>query len=314
MILTRSPLRIPLGGGGTDFPSYYLKHGGYILGFALDKYVHVALNKTLDNKIRLKYSKTECVDSLDELENRVAAETLKYYDIEGGIEVATFSDVPEGSGLGGSSSFCVALVSALRCLLDLDQDKEIIFSDAYRIERQLAGQPGGMQDQWFASYGSVHCFELGEQDEATKSRSINVDDFIKNLRLVYTGTGRNDLGIADRQTKQSTDQDTMMLWNLQMTKILGRKIEDNIREGNFDAVGQIFHTHWLNKKERDESISNSVVDQMYEEGLNNGALGGKLLGLGGGGYLMFYTNNGWYPDKHIPIGIDREGCKVVYKS
>ena len=168
MIVTRAPLRIPLGGGGTDFPSYYLKYGGYILGFALDKYVHCVLHDTIDDKIRLKYSKTEVVDDVDRLENRIAAEALKWYSITKGVEVATFSDVPESSGLGGSSAFCVALVTALRHKLGLPMDKYIIFASAYDIERNKAGQPGGIQDQYFASFGGAWALELGKKFKTGK--------------------------------------------------------------------------------------------------------------------------------------------------
>jgi len=314
MILTRAPLRIPLGGGGTDFPSYYLRYGGYILGFALSKYVHVALNPTIDRKIRLKYSKNECVDNVDDLENRIAAEALKYFGVEKGVEVVTFSDVPEGSGLGASSSFCVALVSALRAFLSLDQDREEIFNEAYHIERVLAGQPGGMQDQWFASYGGVHCFELGSSDEEVKSRKIDITGLLPKLRLVYADGGRTDLGIAERQVESTNELRPDILENLNFVKQLGLGIEDAIRSHYYDTVGHLFHKHWLNKKKRDSQITNSKIDELYELAYCQGVLGGKLLGLGGGGYLLLYTNNGWRHPREVPISVDTEGVKVVYNS
>jgi len=314
MILTRAPLRIPVGGGGTDFPSYYLKHGGYILGFAIDKYVHVALNETIDSKVRLKYSKNEVVDTADQLENRIAAEALKFYGIENGIEIVTFSDVPEGSGLGSSSAFCVALVAALRQFTKRDLDKEILFNEAYQIERVLAAQPGGMQDQWFAAYGGVHCFELGSNDEHVKSRSIDLQEFIERLRLIYAGGGRTDLGIAERQNEKTASLDQGMIRNLDNVKRIGFLIEDSIRKGNYDKVGRIFHHHWLNKKNRDSSITNSDINRLYELARYQGVSGGKLLGLGGGGYLLLYTNNGWKHPDEIEFSIDYEGAKVVYQT
>ncbi|MBA7637235.1 D-glycero-alpha-D-manno-heptose 7-phosphate kinase [subsurface metagenome] len=162
MIVTRAPLRIPLGGGGTDFPSYYLKYGGYILGFAIDKYVYVVFHDTIDGKIRLKYSKNEIVEDVDKLENRTAAEALKAYGVTKGVEIATFSDVSESSGLGGSSAFCVALVVALRYKLGLSLDKQEIYQSAYDIERIKAKQPGGIQDQIFASLGGTWSITLGD--------------------------------------------------------------------------------------------------------------------------------------------------------
>src|SRR4030042_313264 len=168
VIVTRAPLRIPLGGGGTDFPSYYLKYGGYVLGFALNQYVHVVVHPTRDGMIHLKYSKAEASEDVDALDNRVAAEALKWFGWKGGIEIATFSDVPEGSGLGGSSAFCVALVKALDLLTAEERGRRLmnryeIFAAAWDIERNCAGQPGGMQDQFFASFGGGWSIELGEK-------------------------------------------------------------------------------------------------------------------------------------------------------
>ena len=312
MILTRAPLRIPLGGGGTDFPDYYLKHGGYILGFALDKYVHVVLHDTIDNKIRLKYSHTECVDHTDELENRVAAEALNTFGITGGIEIATFSDVPESSGLGGSSSFCVALVAALRAKLGKPIVKEEIFQEAYNIERIKARQPGGMQDQWFAAYGGVHCIDL---DGANPQRNgIDLTEFLTTLRLLYTGTGRSDLSIAHDQVAKVQENDSQMLERLADIKGLGRDVESCIRKGDYSGVGSIFHTHWQSKKVRNGHISNDVIDNIYKGTLEAGAVGGKLLGLGGGGYLLLSVPENFEMEGLLPLGIDTEGVKVVYRN
>ena len=311
MIITRAPLRIPLGGGGTDFPSYYLKYGGFILGFSLNKYVYVVLHDTINGKIRLKYSKNEVVDNLDQLENRVAAEALKQYGISGGIEIATFSDVPESSGLGGSSSFCVALVTALRKKLGMSLDKLEISASAYDIERVKAGQPGGIQDQFFAALGDAWCLKL---DEEFVNSKLDVSGLLPKLRLVYTNTGRTDLGIASVQTKKTVDFDRAMVDNLDTIKSLGYSIQEEILKENYDEVGKLFHRHWELKKKRDGSISNSEVDKLYGLAKSKGALGGKLLGLGGGGYLLLYTNNELNGLDCMPVGIDTEGVKVLYEG
>lgn len=311
MIITRAPLRVPLGGGGTDFPSYYQKYGGFILGFALDKYVYVVLHDTLDSKIRLKYSKTEVTEDVDSLGNRVAAEALKSYGLTKGIEVATFSDVPESSGLGGSSAFCVALVTALRHKLGLNLDKYEIFQSAYDIERVQAGQPGGIQDQLFASLGGAWYTPLGESGEVNL-KSIDLSSLLPKLKLVHTNTTRTDLGIAVDQTKKTQEKDKELLDSLDLTKKLGIGLKNHIEEGNLDRVGDLFHTHWLNKKKRSTLISNSNLDTVYGEAMDNGATGGKLLGLGGGGYFLFYVPNKLEGFETVDFGVDWEGVKVIY--
>lgn len=312
VIVARAPLRIPLGGGGTDFPSYYLKYGGYILGFALDKYVHVVMHDTIDDKIRLKYSKTEEVNHMDDLENRVAAEALKWYGITSGIEVATFSDVPECSGLGGSSAFCVALVAALRHKLGMSDSKEEIMASAYDIERNQAKQPGGMQDQFFASFGGAWKLELGEQFE---TEQVDVSGLLPRLKLIYTNTGRTSLRIASSQNENITRGNEEVLANLRRVKELGYRIEGQLRHGNYDRIGELFHKHWENKKKRHPAISNTRVNQEYKRARAKGVLGGKLLGLGGGGYLLLYSTNGKASESNwIDVGLDTEGSKICYEG
>lgn len=312
MIITRAPLRIPLGGGGTDFPSYYLKYGGYILGFAIDKYVYVVSHDTIDGKIRLKYSKNEVVDDVDDLENRVAAEALKAYGVTKGIEAATFADVPESSGLGSSSAFCVALIVALRYKLGLSLDKSEIFRSAYDIERIKAKQPGGIQDQLFASLGGAWSATLGEG--LPKLKMIDLSSLLPNLKLVYSNTTRANLEIASAQTRDTENKDSAVLNSLHLTKELGQRIEKCIQDGNLDEVGNIFHAHWLNKKRRNNLISSVQLDSIYERALSKGATGGKLVGSGGGGYFLFYVPKKLAGFEAVPFSIDGEGAKVIYSS
>ncbi len=311
MIIARAPLRIPLGGGGTDFPGYYLKYGGYVLGFALDKYVHVVIHDTIDDKIRLKYSKTEVVDDVDKLENRVAAEALKWYGVTEGIEVATFSDVPESSGLGGSSAFCVALVAALRKKIGMKLDKREIFASSYDIERVRAHQLGGMQDQYFASFGGAWSLDLGQ--EFTRE-PVCVTRLLPKLKLVYTNTFRPASSIADDQTSRTSAGDSATLKSLDSTKELGYQIRNHLVMGEVEAVGRLFNEHWEVKKSRDGRITNSEVDRVYEVARGKGALGGKLLGIGGSGYLLLYSEGSLKGMDCIPVGLDTEGVKVVYQN
>jgi len=312
MIVARAPLRIPLGGGGTDFPGYYTKHGGYILGFALDKFVHVVLNDTIDGKIRLKYSKNEVVDDVDDLDNRVAAEALKTYGVTRGVEVATFADVPESSGLGGSSAFCVALVVALRHKLGKSMDKYEIFQSAYDIERIKAGQPGGVQDQLFASLGGAWRTLLG--DGEPQLEMVDLSKLLPKLKLVYTNIQRTSMDIAVRQTKDTEEEDKTVLDSLATTKKLGLEIEQCIKEDKLDKIGELFHTHWLNKKRRSNLISSPGLESLYGKAMRDGATGGKLLGLGGGGYFLFYVPDQLLGFETIPFEIDWKGGQVVYSN
>jgi len=312
MIVTRAPLRIPLGGGGTDFPGYYTRHGGFLLGFALNKYVHVVLNDTIDGKVRLKYSKTEVVDDVDDLENRVAAEALKTYGVTSGVEIATFADVPESSGLGGSSAFCVALVVALRHRLGKSMDKHDIFQSAYGIERIKAGQSGGVQDQLFASLGGAWRTLLG--DGEPQLEMVHLSNLLPKLRLVYTNIQRTSMDIAVKQTKDTEADDKTVLESLALTKKLGLEIETCIKEERLDEIGNLLNTHWINKKRRNDLISSPELDSLYGKAMRGGATGGKLLGLGGGGYFLFYVPDQLLGFETIPFEIDWEGGRVVYTN
>lgn len=314
MLLTRAPLRIPLGGGGTDFPSFYQKYGGYILGFAIRKYVHVVLHKTSDKRYYLKYSRTESAEELDQLENRVAAEVLKYFDVPPGLEVATFSDVPESSGLGGSSAFCVALILAVRQHLGLPTESSLLFNDAVDIERRKAKQPGGFQDQYFSSLGGAHEMEFTNVFFAPKRVDSLVENLLPHLRLVYTGVGGKRLNIAQTQDSKTKDGDESMVASLLAVKQLGKEIKGTLESGDYDKLGQIFNKHWVSKKSRDPNITTPRIDAMYEEGLKLGASGGKLIGMGGGGYILFCGQNldGRLPT--IDLEIDKEGAKVLFQS
>ncbi len=325
MIITRAPLRIPLGGGGTDFPSYFKKYNGYILGFATNLYVYVVLHPTTDRMIHLKYRLNEVVSSIDEIKNEIARECIRYVDSNlMGLEISTFSDVPESSGLGGSSAFTVALLKALYEYKNQEVSLEQLFSDAYTVERHLAGQPGGMQDQWFATYGGCTELYLGSNAmddtglvfnfSTISFNSVNIEGFIDNLKLVYTHKHRYNLDIARRQDKGVAEDSNRVLDSLNKTKKLGMDIGLHLRDGRYADVGKVFSLHWENKILRDPEITTSEIDDLYQDCLKAGAVGGKLLGLGGGGYLLMYTEQVLDGIDTIDLGIDTEGVKVLYKS
>ncbi len=325
MIITRAPLRIPLGGGGTDFPSYFKKYNGYILGFATNLYVYVVLHPTTDGMIHLKYRLNEVVASIDDIKNEIARECIRYVDPNlMGLEISTFSDVPESSGLGGSSAFTVALLKALYEYKGIEVDLQTLFSDAYTVERHLAGQPGGIQDQWFATYGGCHELYLGSSTasdnglvfnfSSISSNEVDIKDFISNLRLVYTHKHRYNLDIAKRQDKGVAEDSNRVLASLDKTKKLGMDIGLHLRDGRYGDVGKVFSLHWENKILRDSEITTFEIDDLYQKCLRAGAVGGKLLGLGGGGYLLMYTEKALDGINAISLDIDTEGVKVLYKG
>ena len=315
MIVTRAPLRIPLGGGGTDFPSYYQKYGGFVLGFATNLYVYVVIHPTKDGKIHLKYSKNEVVDSLEELKNRNAAECIKYVEDShgkvGGIEICTFSDVPESSGLGGSSAFCTALLLGLYTLKEVDRDPGHLWKDAYLAERLYAGQPGGIQDQWFATFGNAYALELGQ---SVHSKVIDVGGLVGKLKLVYTHKHRDGLEIAVRQDSQVEEKNLRTIRSLDSIKAVGKMIESLLVSGEYEEIGKTFNTHWEQKILRDPEIATPEILSLRLKCLEKGAVGAKLIGLGGGGYLLVYTEKELEGLKTWDLGVDTEGAKVLFSS
>ncbi len=315
MILCRAPLRIPLGGGGSDFKDYYSRHGGHIVGFATNLYIYVVVKKTIDGKIHLKYSRNEVVDDPDKLRNRVAAECLKIFGRGQGLEIVTFSDVPEASGLGGSSAFCVALIDALHRFYGRPLDKESVFDLAYEIERVNAGVPGGIQDQYFAVYGGAHTLSLSEKSiDSIPLPLARLDKLLGKLSLVYTGEQRGNVSIVEEHKQRIEDADTSMISNLLEVKMLSRLVDDVIRIGAISEVAELFNEHWDVKISRDPSITNVAIDKIRRDFLEKyPGSGGKLIGSGGGGYLLFYSRYA-REDGAIELGLDTEGVKCIYDS
>ena len=323
MIITRAPLRIPLGGGGTDFASYYKKYGGYLLGFACNFHVYVVVHPIMESKIHLKYSKNEVVDcteeGLSQLENTIAAETIRHIGlpVTGGLEISTFSDVPESSGLGGSSSFVCALLLGLSTLADKDEyNPEKLFTDAFHIERELAGSPGGMQDQFFASKGGSNVVILGSEDKSNLSGTseISLDGFVNNLYLVYTNETRSSLDIAVRQNEKTDELDETMIESLTKIKDIGTKIERLLYAKQYKQIATLFTEHWESKLLRDPSIATPEMDTVWNKCLDAGALGGKLIGLGGGGYFLMYSERSLESIGGIPLEVYPNGAEVIHES
>jgi len=325
MIITRSPLRITLGGGGTDLPSYYQQHGGFLVAAAIDKYVYVTAMRPFTPGIFLKYSKLEHVDHIHEVQHPIIREAIRIAGFRTPqIEITTLADIPAGTGLGSSGSFTTALVKALyahrRHLLHSHEVAEI----ACDIEINRLGEPVGKQDQYIAAYGGVTCFTFhpDERVEAVPLRTsmetlFNLED---NLLLFFSGFSRNAGTILSDQKKRTEKSDQTMLDNLHEVKELGFRSQQALERGDVGLFGEIMHAQWEQKKRRSSGMSNPTIDEWYELGLRNGATGGKLIGAGGGGFLMFYAEDHRRLRKamakagleEVRFRFDFEGTKVLF--
>jgi D-glycero-alpha-D-manno-heptose-7-phosphate kinase len=296
MIITRSPLRVTLGGGGTDLPSYYREHGGFVISAAIDKYVYVSVIRPFRPGIILKYSQTEKVDQIDQVQHPIIREALRMLDFRTPqVEISTLADIPAGTGLGSSGSFTTALLKALfthRRRMILTND---LAQFACEIEINRLNEPVGKQDQYIASYGGMTCFQFNpdESVDAVPLR-LGVDtlfDLEDNLLLFFTGFERSASSILKDQKQRCENVDREMLENLHYVKELGLRSQASLEAGRTAEFGEIMHEHWEHKKRRSGGMSSPQIDEWYELGRKNGAIGGKLVGAGGGGFLMFYTED-----------------------
>jgi D-glycero-alpha-D-manno-heptose-7-phosphate kinase len=324
MIITRSPLRITLGGGGTDLPSYYRRYGGFVISTAIDKYVYVTVMRPFSPGIYLKYSKLEHVDQVDEVQHPIIREAIRMLDFKTPqIEITTLADIPAGTGLGSSGSFTTALLRALyahrRRLLHPSELAKL----ACDIEINRLGEPVGKQDQYIAAYGGVTCFYFHTDDEVEATPlQIKMDTLFEledNLLLFFTGYTRKAGSILVEQDRRTQDLDHDMLQHLHYVKEMGYQSQRALEAGNTAEFGEIMHEHWDHKKKRSEGMSNPQIDEWYELGRANGAIGGKLVGAGGGGFLMFFAEDRTRLRKamagagleEVRFRFDFEGTKVL---
>ena len=327
MIITRSPLRISLGGGGTDLPSYYRKHSGFLIAAAIDKYVYITLHQTFVNDLIVKYSKLERVASASQLQHPIIREALKLVGIEGPyIELTSMADIPAGTGLGSSGSFTTALLKALHAHKKNIIHPRDLAEQACHIEIDLLNEPIGKQDQYIAAFGGVTCFQFlpNGQVEAHPLKMdgetlYNLED---NLLLFFTGYSRSASNILKDQDEKSRQSNKDMIDNLHFVKDLGYQSQEALEIGDLEKFGQLMNVHWEHKKKRSGGMSNPDIDRWYDLAMQNGALGGKLIGAGGGGFLMFYahektklrhamTQAGL---KEVRFRFDFEGTRVVVQG
>jgi len=296
MIITRSPLRITLGGGGTDLPSYYRNYEGFVISAAIDKYVYVTVIRPFTPGIFLKYSSLEHVEHVDQVQHPIIREAIRMLDFKTPqLEITTLADIPAGTGLGSSGSFTTALLKSLfvhrKRLLHPSELARL----ACDIEINRLGEPIGKQDQYIAAFGGITCFWFHADGEVVaKPLQISMNtlhDLEDNLLLFFSGFARSAGSILKDQDIRSQRADPEILQNLHYVKDLGFRSQRALEAGQCAEFGEIMHEHWLHKRRRSSAMSNPKIDEWYELGRANGAIGGKLVGAGGGGFLMFYAEN-----------------------
>jgi D-glycero-alpha-D-manno-heptose-7-phosphate kinase len=324
MIIGRSPLRISLGGGGTDLPSYYRAHGGFVVSAAITQYVHVTMHRTPLKEMLIRYSQIERVARVDDIKHPIVREALKVTGITGpNIEITSMADIPAGTGLGSSGSFTTCLLKVLHKYKRHFIHPRDLAEMACHIEIDRLGEPVGKQDQYIAAFGGVTVFEF-LPDDTVVARSVNateetLDLLEDNLVMVSTGFYRSASDVLKEQDQKSRANDQTMIDNLHYVKELGHRSLACLESGNLTEFGRIMHEHWEHKKKRSGQMSNADIDRWYSLARDNGAIGGKLIGAGGGGFLMFYTEEKARLRRvlreaglmEVKLGFDFEGTKIV---
>jgi D-glycero-alpha-D-manno-heptose-7-phosphate kinase len=295
MLITRTPLRISIGGGGTDLPSFYRRNSGFVISAAINKYVFIGLNRTFTDDYLLKYSGLERVRSLREVEHSIIREVLNSHELEPGLEIVSTADIPSGTGLGSSGSFTVGLLRAVHAFKRQHISAQELAEEAAHIEIDVLGEPIGKQDQYIAAFGGLTCFEFHPDDSVTATPLAVSQETLhrleEHLLLFFTGYARPASTILEDQRTRTEGDDAAMIENLEATKALGLQIRDALEGGRPAEFGQLMREHWERKRKRSAGMSNDSIDRWYRKGLDAGALGGKLVGAGTGGFLMFYAED-----------------------
>lgn len=312
VIITRSPLRVSLGGGGTDLPSYSSQFGGYLIAGAINKYVYVTTNRPFQQEVILKYSNIEILQNINSIKHPIMREVLKSLNLKTPqIEISSIADIPAGTGLGSSGSFTTALIKALYSHYRKNIHPQELAALACEIEIDRLGEPIGKQDQYIAAYGGIMEFNFNKDGSVTSSpldlSMKTVHDLDDNLLLFFTGISRSASSILKDQVDKSKIQNESMIENLHFTKALGIRIKHALVDGDTNKFGQLMAEHWEYKKSRSVGISNNFIDEAYRIALRSGAVGGKLVGAGGGGFLMFYAKD----KENLQVEMSRLGLVEV---
>lgn len=296
MLITRTPLRISIGGGGTDLPSYYRQaNGPLVISAAINKYVYISINPTFVEDYFIKYSALERAERIDDIDHALVREALRATDTPPGIEIVSMADIPSGTGLGSSGTFTVGLLRALYAFKREHITAGSLAEEACRIEIDVLGQPVGKQDQYIAAFGGLTCFEFQPDDRVTVTplaiSTATLHDLEEHLLLFFTGYARSAADILSDQNTRSERGDTTMLESLRFTEELGRRIKAALECGDTGSFADLMQEHWEYKRARSTGMSNESIDRWYDLGRANGARGGKLVGAGAGGFLLFYADD-----------------------
>lgn len=313
MIITRTPFRFTLGGGGTDLPSYYSRFGGLVFSAAIDKYMFISVNRPIvDDLVRVKYSKSECVASVNELQHELAKAALEFTGVENAVEILSMADIPAGTGLGSSSCYVVGLLNALQCLKrDIPTQPQLAETACY-LEMDILKKPVGKQDQYVAAVGGLPILEI-EKSGKVHVRQAHIsydvmDELNRNTLIFYTGMTRSADDILRYQDWSVKKEDKDVTESLHRIKEIGYEIVEAIESGNLDRFGLLMDEHWENKKRLSSKIADSRLHKIYELAKSNGALGGKVTGAGGGGFFVFYTSN---RHQQLRRAMQREGLREL---
>jgi len=321
MIITRTPFRVSFAGGGTDICDFYSKNGyGAVISAAIQKYMYIIIHPYFHDKIRIKYSKTEDVEDVEEIQHPIVRECLKRVGIENGVEIASFADISSGTGLGSSSAFTVGLLNALYAFRGKVISKQILAAEACEIEIDVLKEPIGKQDQFTAAYGNINHIRFN-RDETVDVSPVLLTESVKKrlekyLRLYYVGGKRSSRDILSEQKKNIARNPDKFDY---LKRILGlvEDLKESLISERIDAIGTILHKGWSCKKELASGITNKEIDQLYSEAMKYGGTGGKLLGAGGTGFLLVFHEDHGILSKHLecktlPFNIDREGTKIIF--
>jgi len=314
MIITRSPLRISLGGGGTDLPSYYSRCGGMVVSAAINRYIYVGINRTFTDDYFIKYAEMERRKSVDEISHPIIREALRAHPIGPAVEMVSMADIPAGTGLGSSGSFTVGLLRAIYAFKREHVAAHHLAEEACDIEITRLGRTVGKQDQYIAAYGGLSCLEFDTDGRVTVSPlripATALHDLEERLLLFFTGYSRSAEDQLREQHKRSEAGDDAMLANLGDVAVIGHRVRETLEAGDTHGFAGLLHEHWLGKRRRSSGMSSEAIDHWYDVGMANGALGGKLVGAGGGGFLLFYADD----TQSLRAAMAKEGLGEVHFS
>jgi D-glycero-alpha-D-manno-heptose-7-phosphate kinase len=315
-----------LGGGGTDLPSYYGVNGGFVIAGAIDKYVFIGINRTFTDDYTIKYAAMERVSTIADIQHPIVRRALTRQQTPPAVEIVSLADIPAGTGLGSSGTFTVGLLHALYAFRREYCSAAELAEEACRIEIEDLQQPVGKQDQYIAAFGGLTCFDF-RRDGTVETSPLAIPeetlhDLEENLCMFFTGYSRDASEVLSDQKRRSEEHDEEMLLNLDVTKALGFSSKKALEKGDTQQFGELMHEHWLGKRARSSSISNSAIDGWYELGMSNGAVGGKLVGAGAGGFLLFYAEDRVALRKamvgaglpEVRFKFDHEGSKLIDRS